>query len=161
MNVIPNPPARRPTPYSGGPSTQDIIHRDGRPVSALMEIESPRFLGDEDIPLDRYTSQAFFDREIAHMWPRVWQWACREEQIPEAGDYYVYEVGPHSVLVVRDEDLEIKAYVNSCLHRGTKFRMGGTAGSMNDIRCPFHGWTWTLGGELKRLPSAWDAPHPR
>jgi phenylpropionate dioxygenase-like ring-hydroxylating dioxygenase large terminal subunit len=159
MNIVSDPPARGPTQYRGGPSTQDILHRDGRPVSALMEIESPRFLGDEDIAFSRYTSQDFFDREMERMWTRTWQWACREEQIPERGDYYVYEVGRHSVLIVRDHDNSIKAYVNSCLHRGTKFRMGGTDGSMDEIRCPFHGWTWTLGGELKRVPSAWDAPH--
>ncbi|RXL80108.1 aromatic ring-hydroxylating dioxygenase subunit alpha, partial [Citrobacter sp. AAK_AS5] len=74
------------------------------------------FLGDADIPIDRYISQEFFDREMERLWPRVWQWACREEHIPEVGDYYVYDIGNYSIIVVR-ADSGIKAYVNSCLHR--------------------------------------------
>lgn len=141
-----------------GPSTQEIIHRDGRPVPAVLEQESYRFLGDEDIPFARYTSRAFYDLEMERMWPRVWQWACREEHIPEVGDYYVYDIGPHSVLVVRTTT-GIKAYHNSCLHRGTKLRPSGTDGHAAELRCPFHGWTWSLEGALTRLPCAWDLPH--
>ncbi|GAB4142287.1 MAG: hypothetical protein Tsb0016_10500 [Sphingomonadales bacterium] len=141
------------------PTTQEIVHRDGRPVPAFFEEECPRYLGDADIPFDRYTRQDIFDAEMTRMWPKVWQWACREEHIAEPGDYYVYEVGPHSILVVRDADRSIKAYVNSCLHRGTKLRPGGDQGSTQELRCPYHGWTWSLGGALTRLPCQWDAPH--
>jgi nitrite reductase/ring-hydroxylating ferredoxin subunit len=141
------------------PSMQALVHRDGRPVPAVFELESPRFLGDEDIPFDRYTSQAFFDREMERMWPRAWQWACREEHIPEPGDYYVYEVGRHSALIVRQEDGSVAGFVNSCMHRGTKFALGGMSGSVTALRCPFHGWTWSLAGELQRVPYGWDAPH--
>lgn len=154
----PKPGSARP---AGSPSAQELVHRDGRPVPAVFEIESPRFLGDEDIPFDHYTSPAIFEREMESMWPRTWQWACREEHISEVGDYYVYEVGPHSVLIVRDDDLSVKAYVNSCLHRGTKFRPGGTDGNFCEIRCPYHGWIWSLGGSLDRVPFDWDAPHVR
>lgn len=140
------------------PTTQSIIHRDGRPVPAVFALEEPRFLGDEDISFDRYTSKTFFAREMEKVWGRVWQWACREEHIPEPGDYYVYEIGHFSVLIVRTTNNSIKAYVNSCLHRGTKLRPCG-AGHSPELRCPFHGWTWALDGELLRVPSAWDVPH--
>lgn len=155
--------AKTSAPGSGrpseSPSAQTLVHNDGRPVPEVFEIESPAFLGDEDIAFDRYTDQAFFDREMELMWTRTWQWACREEHIPQAGDYYVYEVGPHSALIIRDDDMSVRAYVNSCLHRGTKFRQGGTSGHAVEIRCPFHGWTWSLKGALERIPYAWDAPH--
>lgn len=140
-------------------STQEVIHRDGRPVPPVFELEQPAFLGDGDIGFERYISQDFFDREMAHLWPKVWQWACREEQIPEPGDYYVYEVGRHSVIVLRDDEGQVRAYINSCLHRGTKFRPGHSDGSATELRCPFHGWTWSLDGQLSRVPCAWDAPH--
>jgi phenylpropionate dioxygenase-like ring-hydroxylating dioxygenase large terminal subunit len=153
------PLARGSARCTRGPSAQEILHRDGRPVAPLFEVESPRFLGDEDIPFDRYTSRALYDREMERMWTRTWQWACREEHIPTSGDYYVYEVGRHSVIVLRTESGEVKAYINSCLHRGTKFRPGSTDGHMTELRCPFHGWTWSLEGELKRYPCPWDAPH--
>jgi phenylpropionate dioxygenase-like ring-hydroxylating dioxygenase large terminal subunit len=127
-------------------SAQELVHRDGRPVPAVFELESPKYLGNEDIPFERYTSQTFFDQEMIHMWSHIWQWACREEHIADIGDYYVYEIGHYSVFIVRSNDLTIKAYVNSCLHRGTKFRQGGTDGACTEIRCPFHGWTWSLEG---------------
>ena len=140
-------------------SAQELVHRDGRHVPAVFELESPKYLGSEDIPFERYTSQTIFDQEMTHMWSRTWQWACREEHIADIGDYYVYEIGHYSVFIVRSNDLTIKAYVNSCLHRGTKFRQGGTDGACTEIRCPFHGWTWSLEGSLLRVPYAWDAPH--
>lgn len=141
------------------PSTQEVIHRDSRPVPAVFEEVSYRFLGDEDIPFDRNTSKVFFNLEMERMWPRVWQWACREEHIPDIGDWIVYDIGDYSILVVRDEDGTPKAYVNSCMHRGTKLRKSGTHGHSHELRCPFHGWSWTLAGELKRVPCQWDAPH--
>ncbi|MCZ6710104.1 MAG: aromatic ring-hydroxylating dioxygenase subunit alpha [Gammaproteobacteria bacterium] len=149
----------RPIARSSTASAQELVHRDGRPVPPVFEQESARFLGDEDIAFSRYTSQDFFDLEMQRMWTRTWQWACREEHVKEVGDYYVYEIGRHSVLIVRDEDKNIRAYVNSCLHRGTKFRPGGSQGCFAEISCPFHGWTWSLDGQLQRVPYDWDAPH--
>ena len=118
-------PEAKPLARSSTPSAQELVHRDGRPVPPVFELESPRFLGDEDIPFARYTSQDFFDEEMERMWTRTWQWACREEHVADPGDYYVYEVGPNSVLIVRDANGEIRAYVNACLHRGTKFDQAG------------------------------------
>lgn len=140
-------------------TTQEVVHRDGRPVPAVFELESPRFLGDEDIAFARYTDPKFFEREMQQMWTRTWQWACREEHIPEPGAYSVYEIGRHSIIIVRDVDSSIKAYINSCLHRGTKLRPSGSEGNLAELRCPFHGWTWALDGFLKCIPCAWDLPH--
>ncbi len=50
---------------------------------------------------ERYYSRDFFDLEMKKLWPRVWQWACREEHILHVGDYVTYDVGPHSVILVR------------------------------------------------------------
>jgi phenylpropionate dioxygenase-like ring-hydroxylating dioxygenase large terminal subunit len=142
-----------------GPSTRDLILRDGWKVPDELVAESYEFLGDQDIPYDRYTSQAFFDAEIEKLWPKVWQWACREEHIPEPGDYVTYDVGPYSILVVRVSEDEVKAYHNSCLHRGTQLRPSDSTGSVPHFRCPFHGWTWNLDGSLKEIPCRWDFPH--
>ena len=48
----------------------------------------------------------------------------------------------------------IKAYINSCLHRGTMLRTGG--GCVQRLRCPFDGWTWTLDGKLAHIAQQWD-----
>jgi len=143
-----------------GPSTKDVIARDGvAPPSTLLDA-SYRFLGDADIPYARYTSQAFYDREIERMWSRTWQWACREEHIPKVGDYVVYDVGPYSALVIRTDPATIRAFVNSCPHRGMQFCDAATHGSGKQfLRCPFHGMSWHLDGSLREIPCRWDFPH--
>jgi phenylpropionate dioxygenase-like ring-hydroxylating dioxygenase large terminal subunit len=88
----------------------------------------------------------------------VWQWACREEHIPNVGDYYVYDIGDRSVIVVRTSN-GIRAYHNFCLHRGTQLRPSASTGWAKRFRCPFHGWTWDLDGKLVDLPCKWDFPH--
>jgi phenylpropionate dioxygenase-like ring-hydroxylating dioxygenase large terminal subunit len=144
-----------------GPSTRDVILADGWRVPEALVSESYEPLGVEDIPYDRYLSPEFFGREMDKVWAKAWQWACREEHIPEAGDYVVYDIGPYSVIVVRTEAGEIRAYHNSCLHRGTQFRRSDSSGSADDLRCPFHGWTWNLHGEIQNIPCRWDFPRVR
>jgi phenylpropionate dioxygenase-like ring-hydroxylating dioxygenase large terminal subunit len=142
-----------------GPSTRDIILSDGWNVPEALIAQSYEYLGDRDVDFARYTSPAFFNAEVQKLWPKVWQWACREENIPDVGDYYVYDVGPYSILVVRTTKDEVKAYHNSCLHRGTQLRESGTQGSARELKCPFHGWTWSLDGSLQHVPCRWDFPH--
>jgi len=142
-----------------GPSTRDIILADGWKVPDALVAESYEFLGGQDIAYDRYTSPEFFRKEVDKVWGKAWQWACREEHIPEAGDYVVYDIGPHSILVVRTESGQIKGYHNACLHRGTQLRRSESSGSASELKCPFHGWSWTLEGEVKTIPCRWDFPH--
>lgn len=141
------------------PSMQDIIRGDAVPPPPPLASESYRFLGDADIPYERYTSPAFMQLEFDRLWNRTWQWACREEHIPEAGDYIVYDIGPYSIIVTRMEDGSIRGYHNACLHRGTKLRASHSEGSTREFRCTYHGWTWNLDGSLKAIPCAWDFPH--
>ncbi|MEN3975954.1 aromatic ring-hydroxylating dioxygenase subunit alpha [Emcibacter sp. SYSU 3D8] len=158
MNIQ-NPQALKPgEARCPGPSTRDLILRDGWQVPAALIAEDYTFLGDDDMPYERYTSEAFFHAEIDRMWNRTWQWACREEHIPEVGDHYVHDVGPYSILVARVAPGEVKAFVNSCLHRGTQLRPSDSVGSVMQFRCPFHGWTWNLDGSLKEIPCRWDFP---
>lgn len=140
-------------------STQEIIARDRVPAPEWARSESYEYLGSEDISKDRYTDPAFAKKEFERLWTRTWQMACREEHIPEAGDYHVYDIGPYSFIITRTEDDEIKAHFNACLHRGTKLKPSGTSGFANDLKCPFHGWTWNLDGSNKTIPCQWDFPH--
>ena len=139
-------------------SYQDIIARDSTPVADLLALKSNPPQPTDDIPLDQFTSQAFFDREMERMWPRVWQFVCREEHVPEVGDYWVHDIGDWSIVVIRTED-GIRGYYNSCLHRGTKLKPSGTSGWTGELQCPFHGWTWTLDGTLTEVPCAWEFKH--
>jgi len=93
---------------------------------------------------------------MSQMWTKVWQFACREEEISEPGDIHVYDVGDISVLIVRTENNAIRAYYNSCTHRGTQ--LCSTDANQKKIRCPYHGFTWNLEGKLTDVPCRWDFP---
>jgi phenylpropionate dioxygenase-like ring-hydroxylating dioxygenase large terminal subunit len=122
-----------------------------------MRQESTVAFSTADIPVDRYFSKAWHDREVERIWRKTWQFACRLEDIPAIGDHVVYNIVSDSLIVVRTAQDEIRAYVNACLHRGTQLRTEG--GCVKQFRCPFHGFTWSLDGKLKEVPGAWDFAH--
>lgn len=142
---------------SPGPTVQELLATDTREVPAPLLEESYEFRGSDDIDRQRYISQAFHDREVQQLWKKVWQLACREEDIPEPGDYIVYDLADMSLIVVRTASGKIKAYHNACLHRGR--RLCDDSGHANQLRCPFHGFTWSLDGELAEVPCRWDFGH--
>jgi nitrite reductase/ring-hydroxylating ferredoxin subunit len=144
---------------ASGPTVADTLIHDLHPAPEPLLCQEYAFLGDTDIDRERYTSRQFFRREVERLWPRCWQWACREEHIPDEGDTYVYDVGPYSVIVVRDATGGISAFVNSCTHRGTRILDGEGAGYSSQFTCPFHGWSWHIDGRLKTVPGRWDFPH--
>jgi len=141
-----------------GKTYQDIALADGNDVPAVLRERSNPPQATTNIPFSRYTDRAFFDLEMKKMWRRVWQYACREEHVPETGDYYVYDIGRHSVIIVRT-DSGLRAYHNSCLHRGTKLKPSGGTGWSGSIQCPYHGWHWNLDGTLRNIPCDWEFPH--
>ena len=109
----------------------------------------------ERIPVQRYFDEAFYKAELEHVWPHVWQMACRLEQIPDVGDWVEYSNVGHSVLIVRTAS-GVKAYHNACRHRGVPIAGGygndaGKVASGNCAKsgfvCPFHGWRWNMDGE--------------
>ena len=143
----------------GAPTFQEIMRADGGPVCEVLTRRSNPPQSRADIPFSQYTSQEFFNLEMEKMWRKVWQYVCREDEVAEAGDYRVYDIGRHSIVVVRADDGSLKAYHNSCLHRGTKLKASGASGWSGKLRCPYHGWTWSLDGTLSEVPCAWEFPH--
>jgi phenylpropionate dioxygenase-like ring-hydroxylating dioxygenase large terminal subunit len=141
----------------GARIVQALLDGETRPVPPAL-----RAIGDAPsqtsaVPRDRYTSRAVHELEIAKVWRRAWQMACREEQIPEVGDCVVYGAPGLSLVVVRSGPEEIRAFQNSCLHRGTQLRT--EPGRIGELRCPFHGFTWNLDGTFAGMPCPWDFPH--
>src|SRR5688572_27750445 len=137
-------------------SYREILDQDTRSVPVEL---SPAYvdLGTSGVDRRRYLSREFHDLESARLWPRVWQMACREEVLVRAGDHVVYDVGNLSLIVIRGNDGAIRAFHNSCLHRGTQLRVHD--GNVPALRCPFHGFTWDLQGALTFVPCADDFPH--
>lgn len=101
----------------------------------------------ERIPAQRYYDEAFYQLECERLWPRVWQMACRLEQIPKVGDWVEYSNLGQSVIVVRTEN-GVKAWHNACRHRGVPLTQGDHGNASNQgFVCPFHGWRWNIEGE--------------
>jgi len=98
------------------------------------------------VPRERYYDRDFFELEKEHLWPRVWQMACRLEEIPAPGDFVEYEICDQSILIVRQPDASIKAFYNACRHRATELCKGSGRLAGRQIVCPFHGWRWNLDG---------------
>lgn len=110
----------------------------------------------ERVPVQRYYDEEFYQAELDHLWPHVWQNACRLEQIPEIGDWIEYSNVGQSIIVVRTKD-GVKAFHNACRHRGVPFAGGCSVKDSHPTAhgncaktgfvCPFHGWRWNMDGE--------------
>jgi phenylpropionate dioxygenase-like ring-hydroxylating dioxygenase large terminal subunit len=97
------------------------------------------------VPKERYYDPAFYAMECEQLWPRVWQMACRLEEIPEPRDFVEYQFLDQSLILLRNDDLSVSAFQNACRHRGVKLVQGhGTCG--RGFTCPFHGWCYGLDG---------------
>ncbi|MCB2014557.1 MAG: aromatic ring-hydroxylating dioxygenase subunit alpha [Sphingobium sp.] len=140
-----------------GTSVRDLAMADTNPVPEFLYTDEYENLGSDPIPAERYTSPEFFELEKQKMWPRVWQFAAREEELQEPGDYVVYENVGRSFILMRQDDGSVRAFANVCLHRGRKLKTedGWTA----ELQCPFHGFTWNNDGSLKQIPCRWDFSH--
>jgi len=100
----------------------------------------------ELIPSKRYYDAEFFELEREHLWPRVWQMACRLEEIPAVGDWVEYKILDKSVIVIRTKE-GVRGFHNTCRHRGVQLASGrGTCGAQGFI-CHFHGWRWAPEGK--------------
>jgi phenylpropionate dioxygenase-like ring-hydroxylating dioxygenase large terminal subunit len=104
------------------------------------------------VPAERYYSTVFARLEVERMWPKVWQVACTTDHVAETGDYFEYRCGPYSVVIVRGDDDELRAFQNVCRHRGNSL-CAGSGSDLRELRCGYHGWTWDLSGTLKRVPN--------
>jgi phenylpropionate dioxygenase-like ring-hydroxylating dioxygenase large terminal subunit len=102
---------------------------------------------------ERYYDAAFFELEAEQLWPRVWQMACRLEEVPEPHDFVEYEFLDQSVVVVRAADMGVRAFQNACRHRGVRVADGrGTC--EKGFVCPFHGWCYGPDGSNTYVPRA-------
>jgi phenylpropionate dioxygenase-like ring-hydroxylating dioxygenase large terminal subunit len=107
--------------------------------------------------LDRndYISPDVFEQEVENIFNRQWTYVGHVSQIPEPGDYFVEEFVGESIVVVRGEDEVVRAFLNTCRHRGHTLCQTQT-GNVRSFTCPYHQWNYGLNGHLRRAPSAPD-----
>ncbi len=122
--------------------------RSALPVPYAMEPEFP-----DRVRKERYFDPDFYEMEVELLWPRVWQMACRLEEIPARRDFVEYEFLDESIVVLRTDDMRVRAFQNACRHRGMRFAEGrGTC--EGGFTCPFHGWCYGLDGNNTFVPRA-------
>ena len=141
---------------SPGVSYQGILDTDTHSVPPVLRIERPTLYEAHDIGIDRYVDRKYHELEKENLWKKVWQVATREENIPNVGDVDVYNITDISIIVVRTAPDTIKAYYNACLHQGRL--LVDKPCHVAELRCPFHGFCWSLEGKSTRITSQWDYP---
>jgi phenylpropionate dioxygenase-like ring-hydroxylating dioxygenase large terminal subunit len=108
-----------------------------------------------DIPLGRYTDPEFFQLERTKLFGRTWLYAAHDSEFTEVGAYRVCDIAGASVLLVRGDDGEMRAFFNACRHRGAPV-VRGECGTARMLVCQYHSWTYDLAGQLARVPDELD-----
>lgn len=102
------------------------------------------------LPYRAFWDRQLLDVEISEVFARDWILACREQEIPNPGDYRAITIGGEPVVVVRGHDKALRAMSNVCRHRGTMIVEG--SGTTQRFECPYHAWTYNLDGKLLGTP---------
>jgi Rieske 2Fe-2S family protein len=136
MSALPHAGARAPHPAA-----------EPFDLHALIARRRPGFT----LPAPFYLSTEVFALDLELIFGRHWFYVGVEPEIPEPGDFFTVEIGSDSLIIVRDDDLAVRAFHNVCRHRGARLRPAGR-GIVGNLVCPYHQWTYNLRGELIRNP---------
>ena len=95
-----------------------------------------------------YTDPVIFEREMEQIFLKSWHYTGHISRIPEKGDYFLYELGVESVIIINAGEGRVNALINVCRHRGSRIRTE-PCGNEKLLVCPYHGWTYELSGKLR------------
>jgi Rieske 2Fe-2S family protein len=115
-------------------------------ISTLKERIASRRPG-YGLPRPFYHEELLYRTEMEYIWRGGWLFAGHSCQIPEPGDYFLYNVGEDSVIIVRDDDSQVHALYNVCRHRGSLI-CEAPEGHVKRFICPYHQWTYDRSGKL-------------
>jgi glycine betaine catabolism A len=114
------------------------------------------------MPRDFYVDEEMFKVDIEAVFASDWLFACSVAEIRNPGDFTTMDIGNDSVIILRDRQGEIKAYFNTCRHRGSRICLS-EKGHVNRLVCPYHQWVYDLDGSLltaRQMPRDFDKkPH--
>lgn len=113
----------------------------------------------ETLPPWCYTSDRFYEREKDTIFKKYWNCIGHHSRVPEAGSYLTMTYCDVPLIVVRGKDMVVRAFVNSCTHRGSAILEG--EGSCSVMKCPYHAWAFSLEGELVGTPLFEESEHFR
>lgn len=132
----------------------DLLHRTME--AQLVRSELPAEFPDlARVPSSRYTDPGFAQLEHDGLWMKNWLLAGHVSELPEAGSYFLFRQLDQSVIISRAKDGAIRAFHNSCRHRGSALLLEQKGKAMRFV-CPYHAWGYSLEGELKSVPDQHD-----
>ena len=108
------------------------------------------------IPFDWYSDPAVLRLERERIFRRTWQYAGRADQVAEPGAFFTCDLAGIPIVVVRDEQGGLRAFLNVCRHRGSLVCEG--EGKRASLQCPYHAWTYGLDGSLRAAPRSERVP---
>jgi len=109
-----------------------------------------------DIPMARYFDPAFAAAEDQHLWRKTWLMAGVESELPKPGAYVLFEQFGQSIVIIRGQDGEIRAFHNVCRHRASALLSQPKGEVLRSLVCPYHAWSYGLDGKLLSVPEAHD-----
>jgi glycine betaine catabolism A len=104
------------------------------------------------LPGTAYHTAEVYEVERQRIFLRDWFMAGRAEQAPEPGSWFTIDVVGESILVVRGDDMQLRAFFNVCRHRGSRLREEESGYEKGTIMCPYHAWCYDLRGDLAVTP---------
>ncbi|PYS70464.1 MAG: (2Fe-2S)-binding protein [Acidobacteria bacterium] len=122
-------------------------------LSRLIESYNPCSTLDRafTIPSSWYTNNDLYNLELKTVFSSSWHYAARRDQLEQPGQYVTTDIGNEPIVIVRGNDNVLRAFFNVCRHHAAVV-MDQTEGTAAQLRCPYHGWTYSLAGELKGTP---------
>jgi phenylpropionate dioxygenase-like ring-hydroxylating dioxygenase large terminal subunit len=104
-----------------------------------------------------YHDAEFFEAEKARVLRQAWQIVCHVSDVADAGDWHTLEYLGESLIVIRSDDGQVRAFANVCRHRGSRL-VDGNSGCAKKLVCPYHAWTYASDGRLTGVPNRRDYP---
>lgn len=104
----------------------------------------------ETLPPRAYTSHEFYEREVGRIFMKEWNFIGRAERIRNPGDYFTLDFWGVPIIVVRDQRGAVRAFINSCRHRGSE--IVSDEGNCKAFKCLYHSWVYSLEGALISAP---------
>lgn len=124
-----------------------MLNRFASSISALLDARADG----HSLPSGLYTREDVFEADLDVFFMRHWIYVGLECEVPEAGDAVVIDIGKISVILLRDDDNEIRVVRNVCRHRGARILDAGPT-VVSKLVCPYHQWTYELDGTLSYAP---------